>query len=126
MQQVLSPVASGTACFNNLYAGNYRIVASDNQGCSVSAEYNVDGPESLCNKPSGDEVVHVSQPGYSDGAIEIAITVEVNHIVLYGKGLTGLVALYQEPNRWTVPSGRFGSRILQGDSCRCKWMYRCP
>lgn len=70
-----APVASGTAhVFNNLYAGNYRIVASDNQGCSVSAEYNVDGPESLpIISLSGDEVVHVSQPGYSDGAIEIVI-----------------------------------------------------
>jgi PKD repeat protein len=69
-------VAAGTSqVFNNLYAGNYRIVASDIQGCSFSGEYTVEGPTSLpVINLSGDEIVHVSQPGYSDGAIEIAIT----------------------------------------------------
>lgn len=70
-----APVAFGTAHpFTNLFAGNYRVVASDTKGCSVTANYTVDGPTSLpIITLSGDEIVHVSQAGFSDGAIQIAI-----------------------------------------------------
>src|SRR5690606_10466105 len=74
-------VAAGTSqVFNNLYAGNYRIVASDNQGCSFSGEYTVEGPTSLpVINLSGDEIVHVSLPGYSDCAIVSEITGGCEH-----------------------------------------------
>src|SRR5690554_1020129 len=61
--------------FEELFAGNYRVVATDSEGCSVTEEYTVDGPASLpIITLSGDEIVHVSQPGLSDGSIQIAIT----------------------------------------------------
>ena len=68
-------VVNGTShTFDNLFAGTYRVVASDSRGCSVTEEYIVDGPTSLPGiSLSGDEVIHVSQPGFSDGAIEIAV-----------------------------------------------------
>ncbi|HBG87188.1 MAG TPA: hypothetical protein DDW62_06520, partial [Marinilabiliaceae bacterium] len=69
-------VALGTSyTFSTLFAGNYRIVATDSEGCSVTEHYTVDGPASLPTITlSGDEIVHVSQPGLSDGSIQIAIT----------------------------------------------------
>ena len=61
--------------FEDLFAGNYRVVATDSEGCSVTEEYTVDGPASLPTITlSGDEIVHVSQTGLSDGSIQIAIT----------------------------------------------------
>lgn len=69
-------VALGTPyTFPTLFAGNYRVVATDSEGCSVTEEYTVDGPASLpIITLSGDEIVHVSQPVLSDGSIQIAIT----------------------------------------------------
>src|SRR5690554_4061221 len=61
--------------FEDLFAGNYRVVAIDPDACSVTEHYTVDGPASLPTITlSGDEIVHESQPGLSDGSIQIAIT----------------------------------------------------
>src|SRR5690554_3167892 len=61
--------------FEDLFAGNYRVVAIDPDACSVTEEYTVDGPASLpIITLSGDEIVHVSQSGGNDGIIEIAVT----------------------------------------------------
>src|SRR5690606_18599831 len=55
--------------FEDLFAGNYRVVAIDPDACSVTEEYTVDGPASLPTITlSGDEIVHVSQPALSDGS----------------------------------------------------------
>src|SRR5690554_3121986 len=50
-------------------------MAIDPDACSVTEHYTVDGPASLPTITlSGDEIVHESQPGLSDGSIQIAIT----------------------------------------------------
>lgn len=119
-------VALGTPyTFPTLFAGNYRVVATDSEGCSVTEEYTVDGPASLpIITLSGDEIVHVSQAGLSDGSIQIAITggmepynivwTEIDALGGTPVGVPLTSGVYRQEN---LSAGFYRVTVLDGNGC---------
>src|SRR5690554_4803332 len=110
--------------FEELFAGNYRVVAIDPDDCSVTEEYTVDGPASLpIITLSGDEIVHVSQPGLSDGSIQIAITggEEPYSIVWSGlapDGITPITGLTNDVYRQeNLSAGTYSVTVTDDNNC---------
>src|SRR5690554_4638525 len=110
--------------FEDLFAGNYRVVATDPDACSVTEEYTVDGPASLPTITlSGDEIVHVSQPGLSDGSIQIAITggEEPYSIVWSGlapDGITPITGLINDVYRQeNLLAGTYSVIVTDDNNC---------
>ena len=95
--------------YSNLAAGNYRVVATDSQGCSAFAEVTLENPEAVVGNISVSQ--DISCNGYADGALSVIAV-----------GGTGALT-YQWENGDTTPSidslsaGSYSLTITDSQGC---------
>ncbi|GAO28138.1 SprB repeat-containing protein [Geofilum rubicundum] len=112
------------ATFSGLNGGEYRVDITDDNGCGpLQVPITIDAAASLpVVQLSGDGIVHVSEPGFSDGSIQIAITGgEVPYNIVWsgvdglGSSIAGLVDdVYRQEN---LVAGTYKVEVTDDNGC---------
>jgi PKD repeat protein len=112
------------ATFSGLNGGEYRVDITDANGCGpLQVPITIDAAASLpVVQLSGDGIVHVSEPGFSDGSIQIAITGgEVPYNIVWtgvdglGSPIAGLVDdVYRQEN---LVKGTYKVVVTDDNNC---------